>query len=576
MEPAERNAGAGGELVSSTETAVHPNAPAVWITRLEWLVALLVTAFSIALHVRFVTNVGGLWRDETNSLNLAALPSLSEIWRFLEYDSFPILYFFVLRLWTGVFGAGNDAALRVLGLIVGLAIIGILWANARAFRARVPVLSIALLGLNPMFIRYGDSVRAYGLGILLVLLTLRSFWRLVEQPSVMSGKRIVMAALWALLSVHCLYYNSVLLLAIAVGAVAVAARARAWRAAGVVLAIGASVAVSLLPYAPMMVRMREWTFFVNFPCSFPWLWKRASEVMGSPLPEEVGLWTGLFLSGLSIVVAHAAWNRCGRSRTRSVLANLPAPVLFAAITLCVGVIGYSGFLRMLNYYTQPWYYITLAAFAACTLDVSFGAWPSSKTCSGLRCVRIAVAAALLCFAAGEAWEQMPVRHTNVDLLAARLTHLAKEEDLILVPRWECAISFWRYYYGAAEVITLPTIEDHRFHRYDLLLEQMKASNGYQLVLTKIETVLRSGHRVFIAGELPYPDHEVRLPASHPAFRDERGVWHGLVNSAVWQVYIGQFLRVHATGAVRILVRLPQGVKVQGFENLDATVVEGWR
>ena len=181
----------------------------------EWFAFAAVAMTSIALHVRLALFVGALWRDETNSLNLATLPVLSDIRHFLDYDSFPALFFAVLRGWTNIFGAQNDDALRLFGLIIGLAILAVLCLNARTFGSRLPLLSLALIGLNPMIIRYGDSVRAYGLGILLILLTLRSFWQLVETANFPSRKRIVVATLCALLSVHCLYYNSVLLLAIA-------------------------------------------------------------------------------------------------------------------------------------------------------------------------------------------------------------------------------------------------------------------------------------------------------------------------------------------------------------------------
>src|SRR4029077_19599045 len=227
-----------------------------------------------ALHVRFVTHVGGLWRDEANSVHLAALPSFGQVFHFLDYDSFPILFFALLRGWLGMFGSDNDAALRALGGIIGLAVLGALWFNARAFGIRWPVLSLALIGLNPMLIRYGDSTRAYGLGILLMLLTFRSFWRLVDKPSRPDARRVFAATALALLSVQCLYYNSVLLLAIAAGSVAVAVRRRAWQTVSIVLGIGLVAAASLLPYLPMMRRMREWTFMVSYPADLAWLWKR--------------------------------------------------------------------------------------------------------------------------------------------------------------------------------------------------------------------------------------------------------------------------------------------------------------
>ena len=102
--------------------------PRDWLNRFEWLAVILVALCAIALHVQFVTKVGGLWRDETNSVNLATLPSFGHIWSLLEYDSFPIVFVTVLRVWTAVFGSGNDAALRVLGLLIGLGVLGVFFA----------------------------------------------------------------------------------------------------------------------------------------------------------------------------------------------------------------------------------------------------------------------------------------------------------------------------------------------------------------------------------------------------------------------------------------------------------------
>ena len=110
------------------------------------------------------------------------------------------------------------------------------------------------------------------------------------------------------------------------------------------------------------------------------------------------------------------------------------------------------FFASLNYYTQPWYYVTLAAFVAGNLDILIGAWTNS---SRLRLVRPIIALALLGFVARPAWSDMKVRHTNADLVAARLEGISREGDLILMPRWECAIPLARYYHGPAEIVTLP-------------------------------------------------------------------------------------------------------------------------
>ncbi len=553
--------------------------------RLEWSAVSLAACFTISLHIRFVTEVGGLWRDETNSVNLANLPTLAEFWHFLDYDSFPALYFFVLRVWSGIFGSANDESLRALGLIIGVGVIAVLWNNARVFGAKLPVLSLPLVGLNPMIVRYGDSNRAYGLGIILILLTLGSFWELVKKQSMPSTWRIVRAAVLAVLSVQCLYYNSMLLLAIAAGAVAVAARARAWRNVWIILGTSALAAASLLPYAPIIIRMQGWTFLVSYRSTFSWLWKRAGEVTGSPHPWGVWLWAGLVVAALGAAVIngtrallnkHTA--RCD-AHSRGGAERIPAPVLFAAIALAVGISGYALFLRVLNYYTQPWYYITLAVFVACTLETVF-AWPTKESRNpstfGFRIARPVIAVWLLCSTMPAAWYEIGTRHTNADLVGTQMQKLTQEGDVVLIPRWECAISLCRYFHGKAEVITLPPIGDHRFHRYDLVLKEMDTPDAIQPVLEQIEQTLRSGHKVFLADILPFPGADVQLPNLIPAYKEPRGGWDAGTYYEIWKAQAGQFLRAHATRLGRIEVPLPPGVAVQDFEELRPAVVQGWK
>jgi hypothetical protein len=217
------------------------------------------------------------------------------------------------------------------------------------------------------------------------------------------------------------------------------------------------------------------------------------------------------------------------------------------------------------------------AFAACALDVLFGAWPGdAKISVVLRSVRLAVALLLLCLAGLPAWNEMPIRHTNLDLLAGRLRPLAKKGDLIFVPRWECAIPLCRYYHGPSEIVTLPPIADHRFHRYDLVLQQMMTANAMQPLLTRLEEVLRSGRHVFMAGTLPFPEANVPLPIPPPAYRDPSGRWHGASYYMIWQAQVGQFLRVHTIRTRRIDVPVPGKAPVQEFENLELALFEGWR
>jgi uncharacterized membrane protein len=546
-----------------------------YVGTLEWVTVAIVTVVTVALHVRFVMYVGGLWRDEANSVQLSTLPSLTQVWQNLDYDSFPILFFVLLRTWTSVFGADNDAALRLLGLIIGLIALGVLFLNARTFRTHLPVLSIALIGLNPMLIRYGDSSRAYGLGMVLILLTFRSVWRLADTSSPLTFRKILLATILAVSSVQCLYYNSVLLFAIGSGAIVVASLARDWRRAAIVMFIGILSACSLLPYVPMMRRMREWTFLVSYPVDLPWLWRRASEVLGSPDPLSVWLWASLLIGGLGVVVIHRAmhWRQVGQKESA-----LTAPILFATITLVVAIPAYAVFLRALGYYTQPWYYITLAILVAFALDVVFGAWPSKTTALqvSLRAVRLFAAFALLGLASLPAWDEMPTRHTNVDLVAARLQSQAIKGDVIVATHWQYAVSLYRYYHGPATVITLPFVEDHRFHRYDLALQQMQSDYPLEPAFSRIREALQSGHRAFFVGALRFPKAGELPPGLSLGYRDANGNRHGGNYDVVWPISAGYFVQSHATNCVQIPVPVPNRAGVQRYEYLALSMAEGWR
>ena len=314
--------------------------------RIARTVALICTLLASGLHVVFGMQVGALWRDEVNSLELATVRTVSEMWTNLDYDSFPALFFLVLRSFAGVPASVSDAQLRVFGVLIGLLVLGALWLNARVFRIGVPLVSIALVGFNPMVIRYGDSIRAYGLGTLLILLALAAIWKVVESPT---PRRVVLATLAALLSVQCLYHNAILLFAICLGGAAVGLRRRQLKCVILVLTIGAVAGISLLPYLPIIRRVGEWNFQFKAPISFPFLWIKLSETLASPIGAAVWAWILL----LAFAIGAGLWALCRRSDGQAPESG--DRLLFLWVTLLVGTVGYAGFLRVLSYVTQPWY-----------------------------------------------------------------------------------------------------------------------------------------------------------------------------------------------------------------------------
>src|SRR5438132_14320197 len=81
-----------------------------YLRRLEWVVITIAACVAVALYLRFVTHLGGLWRDEANSAKLATLSSCGEMWRSLDYDSSPLSFFVLLTSSLGPFGFLHYAA----------------------------------------------------------------------------------------------------------------------------------------------------------------------------------------------------------------------------------------------------------------------------------------------------------------------------------------------------------------------------------------------------------------------------------------------------------------------------------
>jgi hypothetical protein len=519
-------------------------------------VALISTLLVIGLHLAFGMHAGALWRDEVSSLEIATMRTLPELWSNLCFDSFPALFFLVLRMVAGVSGPGSDAALRVFGVSVGLLILGVIWLNSRWLRLGFPLLSLALIGLNPMVIRYGDSIRAYGLGIALMLLALGTMWRAVES---FTRGRAAIAGLCAVLSVQCLYYNSILLLAICLGAAAVTVRRRQVKETLVVFGIGGIAAASLLPYVPTIQRVQSWNFVWKSPFTPAELWR----TLGSRL--EIAAWLVLF----ALALIAGLW-ALGRKSADSNDQARTERILFGLVTLAIGSASYAGFISVLGYLTQPWYYIAFAAFAATCIEMVLAPiWRGGVSLL----IRAAVALAIVGVGVYPAWQGLRFRQTNVDMVAAQLETQAAPDDLILINPWIYGLSFRRYYYGRANYETIPPIEDLRTQRIDILKRQMMSPAPMTSVLQRMEETLRSGHTIWLIGSVDFVPPGKVPQALPPGYDGPKG-WVGGNFHAAWAEQAGFLVQRHSMHFER--VRVPLDQPVVRYENLPLSAIRGWR
>jgi len=523
----------------------------------NWTIAALVTLSATYLHVLFLLNAGGLWRDEAGFVHLSLLPSVSEVWQNLPHDHCPILMPLVVRAWSAA-GLGNtDLGLRVLGLFVGLFLLLAFWFASWTMRNGAPLLAVTLVGLNVTMIRAGDSLRSYGLGSALGGLTLAVIWHLTRRPSLAA---FFWAVAVAVLSVQSLYQNAFFVFAACCGGFVLCAAERRWRDVLPLFAVGAAAAISLLPYIPLIILAQDWYIIEKVGFRFLQGWKQISVATGSPLKVFTWVWVALWIGLPAAAICVLCWRR---DRLPDRVRGL---ILFAGTSLVLGAAGFALFLKLGDLPTQPWYYTPLMAFSVICLDaIFFTAWRWARPA--------AMSLAVLTISSAFLFELPAVkcRQTNVDLIAARLSTEVAPNDYVIVHPWYCGVTFKRYYNAAATWTTLPPLEDYAVHRYDLLKAKMQTNDPIASVIDRISSTLQSGNRVWLVGNMPSTQEP--LPEILPAPNNPWG-WFDEPYSFYWGVQVTQFLSAHCRlGAV---VMAPSTNCVNAFENLPVVAVAEWK
>jgi hypothetical protein len=311
---------------------------------------------------------------------------------------------------------------------------------------------------------------------------------------------------------------------------------------------------------PTIQRVHLWNFIWKAPFTPEELWR----TFGSRL--EIAVWFVLLALAL-IAGASAMW----RSKPATAEGSARSErILFGLVTLVVGIAGYAGFITVLGYLTQPWYYIAFAAFAATCIEMLLASiWTRDRSLLA----RAVWTIAIVSIGAYPAWRALHFRQTNVDVVAAQLEAQAGPNDLILINSWNYGISFRHYYHGPAKYETIPPIEDLRSHRVDLLKAQMMAPAPMAPVLQQMDETLRSGHTIWLIGGLNFLPQGQEPQVVSPGYDGPKG-WVGGNFYAAWAEQAGFVVQNHALHLDR--VRVPLAQPVSRYENLPLSAIRGWQ
>ncbi len=518
----------------------------------------VVSAVVVGLGARFAVSAGGLWRDEVSTFNLATRPAYPDVLAALHFDSAPALYPTLLRGWIGVF-TGDDTAMRALGFVLAVATVAVVWAGARSLGVRVPLLALTLFAAHGVVVQTVSVVKPYGLGTMLAIAAFCAISVLALRPA---WTTFAAATVLAIASVQTAYQNVALIVPIAGVAAAVAAF-HDRRAAALVAITGTLAFVSVLPYAPLLMRSQDWRPLVQQEIPARWVFDALARTFTGRSLVVGAAWVAAGALALHAAGRElAARRRDGPSReTRSV---------YAVAVIVVAIATFVPFLVLSGRPPLAWHCVHVLAVVALALDLAL-----SDAGAAVRWARVALAAVALVVIVPPAVERVGLRQTNVDRIARHLTPTVGRDDLVVVNPWWLGLTFARYYRGEATFLTLPPIADLTVHRYDLLKARMVSSEPLAGLHGAIVDRLKTGRRGGLRGSSQpfFVSPGQRPPVLPPAPGAPSG-WLDHPYADAWAMQTG-FLVQNAALTWRI-VPVPQDGLVQPLESVGAIVVEGWR
>ena len=522
------------------------------VTVLEVFIGVCLTATVVFFLVLRATNAGALWRDEAASVQLAQMPTISDVAANFQHEAFPPPFPLLVRAYVAIFG-GSDATLRWFGFAVGVALIVAAWFNSRSVGDRGPLLFLPLFGLNATFLLWGTSVRGYGIGCVFLVLTIGFAVRAIRNPTISNA---IGATISAIGSVQFMTNAVPLVGAIAAAAFLAFAIEKQFRRAGIVCLCAGICALSFVPYLRSYLGA-NWNVVLIYPTDFASL----SEKLHAALAEHG---TAIFwYIAVVFTTAAAVWNWwIARREKNSGDARL---LFFLVAAIAMSTFAYYVFLKILSYATRPWYYLALLCAVAAAIDLTSGILARAQW---FRLGRLIFAITVVAFLPLKLWNVAHERLTDIDVIANKLEAQAAPNDLIVINPWHYAPSFYRYYHGSTPWITVPTMSEHRVHRYDLMKAKMVETDPLSDVRAAIQQTLQSGQRVWIVGGArPLDPAMPRLgTAPNPYFG-----WAGYMS--YWSMEIGSFLSEHATNGEVAFEPVPG---VNDGENIPLLVATGWK
>ena len=216
----------------------------------QFSICAIVAIVAVGVFFRFFAD-SPLWLDEAISASISE-KGPKGIVEALRHDGHPPLYYFLLYLWSSLFGDSASALRALSGVISCFSLILCYFITRKLASKWVALLTVGVLASSPFAIRYATEARMYSLLILLILIGLILFEQTWRNPTSarLFGVSCVTACLlythyWSLFLVSAL--GMFLFVGILKGTTDVTRRCR-----NLIVAVGLGVA-TFIPWLPVFL-----------------------------------------------------------------------------------------------------------------------------------------------------------------------------------------------------------------------------------------------------------------------------------------------------------------------------------
>lgn len=130
-----------------------------------------------------------IWFDEAYTAYIIR-HNFAEIWHFTSVDVHPPLYYFVLKIWSLIFGS-SDFALRAMSVFFGVLTIWAAFSLVRKiFKSnKTALISALFLAISPMFLRYAQEARMYLMVAFFAVMAVRAYFEIYFEKNSDKAKK---------------------------------------------------------------------------------------------------------------------------------------------------------------------------------------------------------------------------------------------------------------------------------------------------------------------------------------------------------------------------------------------------